>query len=405
MDSSGSSIKAGWGRDENGSLILRKVSTVAAEKTVIIIGGGIGGLTLALALRQRGVEARVYEKYDHFQNHRTGFLIWSYAIKILERLGVPVSEDGAALEVMEIYGAKGQFLTSLPVGEVSRESGADSYEINRLRLISRMSQMVGEQLHMGKDCISIEMDAERAVAHFSDKSQATGDIIVGCDGAKSTVRTFIQPTAKLEMFNAGGWIAVIDQHPADLKPGYHLDFWEPSVKGGVADIGNGEARWYVGMNGRLPESGRSIKEQILDVVPVVPTILNQCLELTSEDQMVPVIGGDLLTSEHWYRERAVLLGDAAHATSPYAGMGACSAIADAFLLSELLATTEDWPAVFESFENGRKPAAESIIKESRKNLHLSTGRGILKNKIRDWKLGHIPEKAKHQIVSEMVNGR
>ncbi|MCP4461796.1 MAG: NAD(P)-binding protein, partial [Planctomycetaceae bacterium] len=59
-----------------------------AERKVCIIGGGVGGLTLALSLQQRGIPCRVFEKYDHFQHHRTGFLIWSYAIKILQTLDV-----------------------------------------------------------------------------------------------------------------------------------------------------------------------------------------------------------------------------------------------------------------------------------------------------------------------------
>ena len=98
---------------------------------VLIIGGGIAGLTLALALKKHGIPVTVHEKYNHFQNQKTGFLIWSYAIKILQDLGVPVDEVGAPLEAFRIHGRKGRFVCEMPIGSVSRLHGANSYEINR----------------------------------------------------------------------------------------------------------------------------------------------------------------------------------------------------------------------------------------------------------------------------------
>ena len=373
-------------------------------KRAVIIGGGIGGLTLALALRKKGVEAKVFEKYDHFQQHRTGFLIWTYAIKVLQGLDVDVDRVGAPLEVFEVYGRKGQPLTEMPIGTVSREMGADSYEINRRALIEMMSEMVGPDLAAGKNCISVESFEDRAVAHFEDGSSAEGDVVIGCDGANSTVRKFIHENAELNMFNAGGWIAIMDQHPPDLKPNRHMDFWEPGIKAGVADIGNGEARWYVGMNGALPNPDRSIKEQIVEAVPVLPQVIQQCLDLTDEKEMVPVMGGDLLALKPWLKGRVLIMGDAAHATSPYAGMGACAAIADAGHLAELTGACTDITEMFQRFQDDRKPITDGIIEESRDSLDMSAGRSKIKNWFRDLKMQHIPDKAMHKIVGDMVNG-
>ena len=72
-------------------------------KKVVIIGGGIGGLTLALALKQRGIAVTVHEKHAHYQSQRTGFLIWSYAIRLLQEIGVPVDQVGTPLEVFEVH--------------------------------------------------------------------------------------------------------------------------------------------------------------------------------------------------------------------------------------------------------------------------------------------------------------
>lgn len=377
---------------------------MSAGKNVCIIGGGIGGLTLALSLKKQGVNCRVFEKYDHFQHHRTGFLIWSYAIKILQSLDVPVDQVGAPLEYFEVFGRHAQAVTRMPIGTVSREHGADSYEINRRKLVQQMSEMVGVDLVPGKCCVAVESNDQSAVVTFEDGSQFESDVVIGCDGANSVIRKWVQPEAELNLFNAGGWIGVIEQHPPDLKPNCHMDFWEPSIKAGVADIGQGQARWYVGMNGQLPDRARPKKPQIEAAVPVLPKVLQHCLEATPENEMVEVIGADLPPLDPWFKGRILMLGDAAHATSPYAGMGACSAIADADCLAGLMAEGDEWSRVFQAFQDARKPAADAIVRDSRKSLDLSTGRSRLKNWFRDWGLEHIPEKKMHDIVTGMVTG-
>jgi len=229
-------------------------------------------------------------------------------------------------------------------------------------------------------------------------------VVIGCDGAHSAVRKAIHPDAELKMLDAGGWIAVVDQHPADLKPNRHMDFWQPGCKAGVADIGNGEARWYVAFNHRLPDDQISKMDQIREGMLHVPNVIQQCMQMTSESQMVSTKAGDLLALEPWYQGRLLLIGDAAHATSPYAGMGACAAIADACLLAELFERYTDVEMLFKDFQQQRKPVADAVIRESRHGLDMSTCRSRFRNWIRDWGLSHIPEHKMTQIVDEMVTG-
>jgi 2-polyprenyl-6-methoxyphenol hydroxylase-like FAD-dependent oxidoreductase len=371
---------------------------------VVIIGGGIGGLTLALALKQRGIAVTVHEKYDHQQHHQTGFLIWSYAIALLQKLDVPVHLVGTPLEVFEVHGRSGQKISEMPIGKISRSHGADSFEINRRRLIECMSDMVGDDLEFGHKCVSVENSKDSAVAFFEDGSSDEGDVVVGCDGAHSVVRAAIHPDAELKMLDAGGWIAVMDQHPPSLQKNRHMDFWQPGCKAGVADIGNGEARWYVGFNHRLPDDSVSKMEQIKKGMVHIPEVIQQCMEMTTELQMVSTKAGDLLALDPWYQGRLLLMGDAAHATSPYAGMGACAAIADAFALAEMLDQQTDVEMLLTEFQKQRKPVADAVIKESRHGLDMSTSRSRFRNWIRDWGLSHIPEHKMKEIVDEMVTG-
>ena len=137
---------------------------------VAIIGGGVAGLTLAIALKRKGFTVSVHEKYSHDQCHATGFLIWSYAIKILQDLDVPIDACGAPLEVFRMHGRKGRALVDMPIGPISRRHGADSYEVNRLRLHRTLAAMVGGDLKLGHDCISVRSEADHANATFADGS-------------------------------------------------------------------------------------------------------------------------------------------------------------------------------------------------------------------------------------------
>ncbi len=375
-------------------------------KKVVIIGGGIGGLTLALALKNQGIAVTVHEKHEQCQSQSTGFLIWSYAIRLLQEIGVPVEQVGTPLEVLEVHGRVGQLVSEMPIGEISRAHGADSYEINRRRLTELMSDMVGDDLRRGHECVRAETQGDSAVAMFADGTMDVGDVVIGCDGAHSAVRKAIHRDAELTMLDSGGWIAVVDQHPPDLKLNRHMDFWQPGCKAGVADIGNGEARWYVAFSQGVPSDVLSKKNQIMERMIHVPAVIQQCMDVTSEEQMVSTKAGDLLALDPWYEGRLLLIGDAAHTISPYAGMGACAAISDAHALAQLLVQDQDQDieSVFKNFQSQQKPAADAIVMESRHGLDMSTCRSKFRNWIRDWGLSHIPEQKMHQVVSAMVTG-
>lgn len=379
-------------------------SSSAGVQKVAIIGGGVAGLTLALALQRHGIRVSVHEKYDHYQSQSTGFLIWSYAIKILQDLDVPVQNFGAPLEVFRMHGRKGQPVVDMPIGAVSRRNGAESYEVNRRRLSQTLAAMVGNDLVLGQECVSVVNHPDHATAHFADGSCVDADVVIACDGANSALRQQMFPDVRLRMLGSGGWIAVIDAIPEGLEPGVQMDFWLPGCKAGVAQLGHGETRWYVAFNTIQLQADVAKKEQIQQQIKRVPELLQRCLALTDEEQMVFTQAGDLLALSPWYRDRVLLIGDAAHATSPYAGMGACSAIADAAVLADLIASGRPVAEIFQCFEAARKPAADAVIKESRHGLDRSTCGG-LRSWMRDLMFANIPSPKLDQIVEDMVTGR
>jgi 2-polyprenyl-6-methoxyphenol hydroxylase-like FAD-dependent oxidoreductase len=154
--------------------------------------------------------------------------------------------------------------------------------------------MVGDDLILGSECVSVSSVEDQAIATFADGHSDQGDVLIACDGSNSVVRTFIHPGVELRMLGSGGWISAINQRPPLLPLNTQMEFWQPGVKAGVADLGHGETRWYVAFKNYIPRATESKKDQILRRMKPLPELIQSCLEWTDEDQVVPTQAGDLL---------------------------------------------------------------------------------------------------------------
>lgn len=381
---------------------------MAQVSRVVVAGGGIGGLAVALALTRAGVEVEVHEKHGHLQSRATGFTIWSYAIRRLLDLGVDpdtLARLGSAIELTEIRSRHGRLIQRLPVGEVSRRLGAPTYDIQRHGLQEALIEALGaEHVKMGSEVVGIEQDAGSASAVLADGSRATGDVVIGADGAHSTLRDAVAGRhLPLHYSGFSGWGAVIPFTHELLPERHHVEIWEKGSKGGVADVGGGRARWYV-MN-RTPAGGTSVsKEEVLAHVDGWYELLPAAVRQTPEEAIVRTEAWDLAPLDSWVDGRVVLLGDAAHATTPFAAMGACMAIEDAEALGRLL-LDHPYDTAFAAFEQDRKKRAEEVVKHGRAMGRISQLQSTIALWLRDEFLAHVPPPKQAEIAEEMASGR
>jgi FAD-dependent urate hydroxylase len=381
---------------------------MAQLEKAVVVGGGIGGLTVALALARGGVDVEVHEKYDHLQSRATGFTIWSYAVKHLLDLGVDadrLAQLGSAIEVTELRSRGGRLIERLPVGEVSRRLGAPTYDIQRGGLQEALIDAVGaERVRMGSEVVAVEQDADSATAVLASGERATGDIVIGADGAHSRLRDLVAGR-HLELRYSGyaGRGAVIPFTHELLPERHHVEIWEKGAKGGVADVGGGCARWYV--EHKEPAGDNTIsKQQILEQVESWYPLIRAAVEATDEAQIVRSEAWDLAPMDTWIDGRVVLLGDAAHATTPFAAMGACMAIEDAYTLGGAL-LEQPYDAAFRSFEQTRKKRAEEVVKHGRRMARFSQLQSTIALWLRDEFLAHVPPPKLEEIAEEMASGR
>jgi len=182
--------------------------TASGLDRVVIVGGGVAGLTLALALRRAGIGVEVHEKFGHLQGRTTGFTIWSYAIQKLTSFGLDrqkLDRIGTAIEVTELRNEDGTLLGSLPVGDASRELGAPSYDINRRDLQeTTIDELGADVVHMGSECVGIELGDDSATVLLAGGERAEGDLVVAADGIYSVLRDEVAGTSRLRYSGFAG---------------------------------------------------------------------------------------------------------------------------------------------------------------------------------------------------------
>jgi FAD-dependent urate hydroxylase len=162
-----------------------------ADTAVLIIGGGIGGLAAAVALRRVGLRAQVFERVPELREEGAGLSLWSNAVKALRRLGLEeaVVAHGSAIERAVTLPPSGQTLSEMSIGELSRRVGCPTVCVHRADLQQALTAgLAAGQLHLDKTCVGFEQDTHGVTAYFADGQSQRGTLLIGADGLRSAVR-------------------------------------------------------------------------------------------------------------------------------------------------------------------------------------------------------------------------
>lgn len=342
----------------------------------LIAGGGIAGPVTAMALRKAGIDATVYEAYDRTADGVGAFLTLATnglaALRTLD-LHTLVRELGFDTPSMSI-GMGGRpfavfdFGDPLPDGTVTQTiTRAAIYTALRDEAVRR-----GVRIEYGKRLTSASSTADGVSATFSDGTTARGDLLIGADGLRSTTRTVIDPDAPppryVPLLNAGGYARGLD---LDAEPGrMHMVFGRNCFYAYLIHP-SGDVWWFA--NPRQP------RELTRDELARVPWREKLRGLFTREDgPAIDLINAtdeifagwntyDFPKVPTWHRDRMVIIGDAAHATSPASGQGASMAIEDAVTLGKCLRDIEDVPAAFTHYESLRRARVERVVKQGKRN--------------------------------------
>lgn len=334
----------------------------------IIVGGGIGGLCAAIALRQIGVEATVYEKAPALGNVGAGLVLWPNALRALRQLGAAemVTKAGSTIEHGQIRTAAGKILARSEPGELQRLYGEPTVAIHRADLHRiLLSLLPADAVQLGTAGVEFEQDATGVTVRFANGQTDRADLLIGADGIHSAVRQQLFPAASLRYAGYTAWRGVVES-PVTVTVGITSESWGRGSRFGAVPIDSRRVYWYATLNqpaGRnyLPAEQKKLLQQRFKgwLQPV-----EMLLEATPAEIILQHDIYDIAPMARWSQGRVTLLGDAAHPTTPNMGQGACMAIESAYVLARSLSAKPDLPTALAAYEQERRSRTAWVTNQS-----------------------------------------
>lgn len=375
---------------------------------ISIVGAGIGGLVLGLALRQRGILAEVFEQSSELGEIGAAVALSANATRELDRLGLLDEITAASTVPTELIwrdGRSGRRIAAHPVrlgSAYSARFGSPYFGIHRASLQKVFgSAFGGEHLHLGHRLTDIAVVGPRMKLVFENGTVREADLVVGADGVRSIVRRWICGHVGTRYSRTSAFRGIVPRHRLPSLPDPEaIQFWTgPNAHllhyaiGGAAEdvnffaVAEGPATWdddrwiASAAPGEALAAFRGWHPAVTEMISAGWIDKRWGLFVVEQPR-------------HWHRHKAVLIGDAAHGMLPHQGQGANTTIEDAVTLANLLAMSrsDDLPAVFHRYEALRKPRTRAIQRSSwatNRVLHLQDGTQEVA--VRNERLPRFPE--------------
>jgi 2-polyprenyl-6-methoxyphenol hydroxylase-like FAD-dependent oxidoreductase len=355
----------------------------------LIVGGSMAGLSAGLFLRKRGWSVDVYERSsEELTSRGAGIVSHPELLALLSQAGARTdTEFGVPIEDRRVVDRNGEVIARFPYQQI-----ATSW--------TRLLHMLGdifpaEHYHLGKSAIAISGEARRVVIDFADGTSASGDLLVGADGIRSTVRSFVLPEAEPLYAGYVGWRGLV--HERDIPPDLHAEIFSsitfclPSgeqmlcypVAGPGDDLRPGHRWlnfiWYVPAAERaelralLTDAHGTTHSGSIPPPLIRPEVVNAMrahaehvlapqfrtlVPLAKQPFLQPIYD---LECERMACGRVALIGDAAFVARPHVGAGVYKAVGDAHALAIALAEGSDIDAGLRRFEAERLPIGRRTV--------------------------------------------
>ena len=350
----------------------------------IIVGGGIGGLTAALAFHAYGWSVTVLERASELSEVGAGIQISPNGMKVFRALGLEydLAENGFLPEALEMrFGRSGNRIFQIEARRAIVERwGAPYLHLHRADFIGVLTRALAKRapnaVRLNADCVGYENTANGAVALLANGERLEADVLVGADGIHSNIRTQMLGPDQPNFTGNVAWRAVVPMDRlGDLAPPPTACVWVGKKRHAVTyRLRGGTLANFVGIveDDRWTSESwteQGTKEQAMaDFAGWHPIVTNL---ITKADAHYRWALFDRDPLEQWIDGRAVLLGDACHPTLPFQAQGAVMAIEDGFLLAKLCAETpRDLDAALKTYFDTRLPRTSRVQAASRRNAKL-----------------------------------
>ena len=372
----------------------------------LVIGGGIAGPVTAIFLKKAGIDAELFEAWPYSTGIGGGLQIAPNGMHVLAEIGLAdeMTRRGSIAESFDFHSQSGARLGSVNQN-MRQRFGQPAVNMCRATLNEALINKAwceNVELRFEKRLVAIEDRADKpVVAHFADGSFAEGDFVIGADGVHSAARTHVIPDGPKPfdtgLIGFGGFVArsLLDDVPIGQRVA--TTFGQSGFFGYgfcSSDPADGVMWWSTqpahGMDAAMFRAldHATLKQHLRGFHrgwhDPIPGIIEAAENIVVTDTL------DVATLPTWSRKRSLLIGDAAHATSPHAGQGASLALEDAMRLARLMQERQELGATFQAFEAERRPRTEKIVAMARRNgnskREFSATGAWMRNQMLKWLL-------------------
>lgn len=347
----------------------------------IIIGAGIGGLTTGIALKRAGYDIEIYDRVRELRPVGAGISLWSNGVKVMNWLGLgdKLAAIGGQMNRMEYLSHTNESLNHVNLLPLIETVGQRPYPVSRSELQEMLFDEVGgEYVQLQKKCVGVKEDADSVTAIFEDGSTATGDILIGADGVRSTVREYvIEQKAEPRYADYVNWNGIVKASPELAESDVWVIYVGEGKRASMMPIGGD--RFYFFFGAPLPKgtivAPEDRAQELAEIFAGWPQPVQNLIRTLDPTQTNRLEIHDLTPLSHLVKGRVALLGDAAHATTPTLGQGGCQAMEDAEFLCRYLVTTNiNVPDALQRYETARKERTASLVLKARKRADTIYGK-------------------------------
>src|SRR5215212_2979823 len=306
-----------------------------------IIGGGVGGLTTAIALRQVGFEFEVFEQAPALLDVGAAIAIWPNAMRVLERLNIHgrILEKAGVIEQIRWLDQNGGLINRVSISD-SRSPAVALHRADLQHFL--VHTLPPSSVHLGNTLVNYTAQGDKVIAKFSNGRSTEADFLIGADGIHSRVRA--------QFINDGDpvhrgytvWRGISPAVPTVIPPATAIEIHGRGKRFGIGPVGLGRVGWWASSNAA---AGIDELLHLFDgwYRPVV-----ELIEATPSSSILKTGAFDRASNKNWGSGRMTLLGDAIHPTTPNLGQGGCLAMEDAMVLARCF---EKYGAVDEALRN------------------------------------------------------
>lgn len=341
-------------------------------RTVLVVGGGVGGMSCAIALRRLGLAVDLIEIDPGWKIYGAGITITSPTLRAFNRLGIleQVKQQGATWQRGQLYAPDGRLVGTVewPPFAPGQPSAGGIMRPTLHRILSTVTRESGVSVRLGTTVTDLRQDSQSVHVRFSDGSESDYDLVVGADGIFSKLRERLFPHAPKPEYTGQAVYRIVVERPPGLDGSRFYPRGDALL--GCSLVSSTHMYLFVLLN--MPgnpwipveDQPQHLYESMAGWGDFVPALRERVRESPVRETINYRPLEALILPPPWQQGRVVLIGDAAHATTPHMASGAGMAVEDGLILADEVQGGGSIDEVLQRFVARRFDRCRTVVENS-----------------------------------------